>query len=98
MKDTLKIQAIAGAVALTLASGVSVGGEMMGGSTGNMKTPSFSELDANSDGQISQDEAAGSQALQQHWQSADTNGDQKIDRTEFSAFEEQKPGYKTKEY
>jgi len=51
-------------------------------------TVSFATLDANKDGFISQDEAKSDPQLAENFQKADKNSDDKIDESEFSAFEE----------
>jgi len=48
---------------------------------------SFSKLDSNDNGYLSRQEAKQSSDLSDHWSSADSNSDDKIDRAEFSAFE-----------
>jgi hypothetical protein len=47
----------------------------------------FEKLDENRDGVISQIEAQTYKNLRKEWEHADKNGDNKIDRAEFSAFE-----------
>jgi Ca2+-binding EF-hand superfamily protein len=61
----------------------------MGGTTNRPTTslPSFTALDANSDGAISSDEATASATLMGSFGQADTNRDGMIDRAEFSALE-----------
>lgn len=51
-------------------------------------TDRFTALDTDGDGAISAEEAAGNPALQQGWEKADANQDGKLERAEFSAFEE----------
>ncbi len=46
---------------------------------------SFTELDANGDGVISKDEAAGSATLAPLFSDADRNADGKLDKDEFAA-------------
>ncbi len=48
---------------------------------------SFSELDENKDGYISEQEAAGHDALSTNWEQVDGNSDGHLDQAEFSAFE-----------
>lgn len=49
----------------------------------------FTLLDINRDNKLSQDEAMkGSDALMESWEQFDKNQDQRIDRSEFSAFEQ----------
>jgi sporulation protein YlmC with PRC-barrel domain len=48
---------------------------------------SFQELDTNSDGYLSPQEAKSDQQLSDNWKKADQNKDNQIDRSEFSAFE-----------
>jgi len=50
---------------------------------------SFSELDRDDDGVVTQDEAKGSQ-LEQSFQQADQDKDQNISEAEFALFKEQK--------
>ena len=52
------------------------------------ETDHFTALDANGDGAISTEEAAASPMLQEGWAKADANQDGKLERAEFSAFEE----------
>ena len=47
----------------------------------------FSQLDANGDGMLSQDEASVDPVLKDSWANADINQDGQIERAEFSAFE-----------
>jgi hypothetical protein len=56
--------------------------------SGQPGSASFTALDQNSDNHISRDEAQQNQALRDEWQRIDTNNDQRIDRAEFSAFEQ----------
>ena len=48
----------------------------------------FEKLDVNKDGTISREEAANQQQLVESWKKYDTNTDDKIEYSEFSAFEE----------
>ncbi len=50
---------------------------------------SFDELDADSSGYISREEAQTSDPLINNWQSADKDANDQIDQSEFSAFEDQ---------
>lgn len=59
-----------------------------GGATGSTQM-SFQQMDTDSDGYISSQEAASSPGLASQMQSADRNGDGRLDRSEFSAFEMQ---------
>jgi Ca2+-binding EF-hand superfamily protein len=52
-----------------------------------MAAASFSGLDKDKDGYLSRQEADAQGGLTQRWQSMDRNGDDRIDRAEFSAFE-----------
>ena len=47
----------------------------------------FKMLDANQDGYISAEEAGANERLRKQWQSADRDGDNRIDQSEFSALE-----------
>jgi Ca2+-binding EF-hand superfamily protein len=47
----------------------------------------FSALDANSDGNISSEEATANETLYKGWDIADANQDGSVDAAEFSAFE-----------
>jgi len=47
----------------------------------------FNSLDTNHDGYISPQEAKADPKLSEQWDSADANGDGKIEESEFSAFE-----------
>ena len=53
----------------------------------SMPTASFEQLDADQDGYISETEAKVSPTLAMKTEELDQNGDGKLDRTEFSAFE-----------
>ncbi len=56
------------------------------------QTASFSDLDVDGDGIISQDEAQQNDQLAQNWQQYDFDSNQELDRAEFSVFEsEQQP-------
>jgi Ca2+-binding EF-hand superfamily protein len=48
---------------------------------------SFKSLDTNHDGYISPQEAKANSKLSDQWNTADANGDGKIEESEFSAFE-----------
>lgn len=47
---------------------------------------SFSDLDKDGDGQISQQEASGK--LKDNWEQVDADGDGNVDQSEFSVFEQ----------
>lgn len=47
----------------------------------------FSQLDANGDGMLSQEEASVDPVLKDGWANADMNQDGQLERAEFSAFE-----------
>lgn len=47
----------------------------------------FEALDGDGDGYISQTEAQAQKELSEHWKQADQNKDNKLDISEFSAFE-----------
>lgn len=67
----------------------------MGGAAAGMpqaEIASFEELDTNQDGYVSREEAISSEPLVNNWSSADTNADDQLDQSEFSAFEEQQGG------
>jgi hypothetical protein len=49
----------------------------------------FNKLDTNHDGYISKDEARSNKELTEDWKRADRNRDDKLDESEFSAFEEE---------
>ncbi len=51
-------------------------------------TADFDQLDSNGDGYLSQDELQGNQTLASHKDEIDTNSDGRINRSEFSAFEQ----------
>lgn len=55
--------------------------------SGMKRQVSFQELDTNSDGYLSPQEAKSDQQLSDNWKKADQNKDNQIDRSEFSAFE-----------
>lgn len=52
----------------------------------------FSELDQDGDGEISREEARASEELSRAWEQYDADSDDRIDRSEFSAFEEEVKG------
>jgi sporulation protein YlmC with PRC-barrel domain len=55
--------------------------------------PGFAELDEDGNQHLNRQEAAAAPGLIQNWQQADRDGDGRIDRAEFSAFEDQlRPG------
>jgi hypothetical protein len=77
------------ALALALAGPVAAAG-MSGGGTGASGTSgvsSFSDLDKDGNGYLTKQEAAGHSDLVNKWNQVDSNGDDQIDSTEFSAFE-----------
>ena len=49
----------------------------------------FNKLDTNHDGYISKEEASANKELTEDWKRADRNRDDKLDESEFSAFEEE---------
>jgi len=51
-------------------------------------TDRFTALDTDGDGAISAEEASAHPMLQEGWEKADINQDGKLERAEFSAFEE----------
>ncbi|QBQ55688.1 EF-hand domain-containing protein [Nitrosococcus wardiae] len=57
------------------------------GQGSTQQSKSFSELDQNQDGSISEEEAENWHTLGSKFDEADRNSDQTIDRSEFSAFE-----------
>ena len=63
-------------------------GESVSAASGGSDTDSFARLDQDGDGHISRDEVANDQQLRSQWSRADANNDQRIDRAEFSAFEQ----------
>ena len=65
------------------ASGVGAGVEADAGG--------FTQLDSNSDGQLSRDEAQGDPRLSSQWDNLDANRDGNVDESEFSAFEGNAP-------
>ena len=66
------------------------------GTDGQGESAQFQSLDANSDGVISQDEAAGHQGLVDNWKSVDKDESGTIDQSEFSAFEQMQQGEPSK--
>lgn len=54
---------------------------------GVASAPTFSDLDSNRDGYLTEDEARNRIDLLDNWQRADSNQDGQIDRSEFAAFE-----------
>jgi len=60
-----------------------------GSSSGERSKASFTQIDRNNDGHITRQEAMDSEYLRNDWQRADTDQNQRIDRAEFSAFEQQ---------
>ncbi|MCB1675662.1 MAG: hypothetical protein KDI01_05195 [Halioglobus sp.] len=60
------------------------------GSSAAIDKPSFSALDTNNDGYVSEDEAkseADSERLTEKWDTLDTNHDGRLDESEFARFE-----------
>lgn len=51
------------------------------------ETSSFNILDADANGYISAEEAASNQTLSSQWTTLDKDGDNQLDKSEFSAFE-----------
>jgi hypothetical protein len=52
--------------------------------TGQTTLPSFTTLDANGDGSVSQDEAQASAALSAQWSALDANQDGELSSTEYA--------------
>ena len=75
----MKLRYLIAASALLIPFAVSAG------STGNDKV--FKDLDKNSDGVISKEEAANAKQLVADWDTIDTDGSGSIEMTEFSALE-----------
>lgn len=77
--------------ALVIAAGSAGVAYAEGQSTEGQSTESqmFRSLDQNQDGTISKQEAQKDQQLSKNWSQYDTNKDDKIERSEFSAFEAQ---------
>lgn len=63
--------------------------EEIRGMTEEAEIASFSELDKDDSGYISRDEAEDSQRLTEAWDQYDTDDDDRLNRSEFSAFEEE---------
>ena len=80
----IKLSHIALAVALASGATLAVAAEK---TEGQQPAPGFAQLDANSDGYISKDEAAADATLVGEWSKADTNKDGQLDKSEFSALE-----------
>lgn len=55
-------------------------------------TPSFEELDEDGDGYLSESELEGQESLASQKSEMDSDGDDQVSRTEFSAFEQQQDG------
>lgn len=53
--------------------------------------PTFTQLDIDGNGVLSQAEAAGAKGLLDDWKQADRNADDVIERSEFAAFEAMGP-------
>ncbi len=65
-----------------------LGGSSYGNSaTGMSGTANFDNLDQDTDGYLSKDELTSKPAFKEDWANADTDGDGKLDRSEFSKFE-----------
>jgi hypothetical protein len=79
-------------LSLLFASATWAAGQGAMGMGGQGEDAQFQRLDANSDGVISQDEAAGHQGLVDHWKSVDKDESGTIDQSEFSAFEQMQQG------
>ena len=96
MKTFTPMTSAALATLLALAmSGANAAGDSMSGSSmsGERLTPQqeqdFQTLDANSDGQISQDEAKSDPQLAKQFTRVDNNSDNHISKGEFARFEAQ---------
>lgn len=73
-------------------SGAATAGDMMKkGTEADAKTPGFSQLDADSDGYVTQSEMRDNEELTNRWEQLDSNADQRLDPAEFSAFENAQP-------
>lgn len=71
--------------ALAVGSAVSAGGMGSGGTGGHWH--SFNQLDRNSDGRISQQEANADPRLAEHFKRLDSNKNSHLDQGEFAQFE-----------
>lgn len=84
MSKSIIITGLASAL-LILSGAVSAAGGMM--SSDEEDTMTFEGLDTNGDGYISAEEAAYREDLTQNWKRIDTDNDNQLDSSEFSAFE-----------
>jgi hypothetical protein len=62
-----------------------------GSPSSSAQAASFSSLDRNQDGFISESEAQAGEEVSQNFDQIDRNSDDQIDRSEFAAFEQQSP-------
>lgn len=82
------LTAIFSGAALAADTGTTMGGGSYGnGPTGMSGTANFDNLDQDTDGYLSKDELTSKPALKEDWANADTDGNGKLDRSEFSKFE-----------
>lgn len=82
---------------LLFASAIWAAGQGTTGMAEQGASAQFKSLDANSDGVISQDEAAKDPSLVDHWKSVDKDESGTVDQSEFSAFEQMQQGAPTKQ-
>ncbi len=73
-------------------SSVLLAGEDSESSMEEHSQSSMQEMDADGDGQLSQEEVAANPELQKNWDSLDTNQDGNMSESEFSAFQEMESG------
>jgi hypothetical protein len=64
---------------------------LMSAPVGADETPGFNALDANQDGYVSDEEAKNTPELVERWLEIDTNRDNRLDESEFSALEAVQP-------
>lgn len=88
--STAKSESATGMTGRTGSTAMSESASGMTGSTamsGGKSVPSFSELDGDSKGHLTQQDLQDYPELQTHWQKIDVDKNDQIDQSEFSAFE-----------
>lgn len=94
MKTKLAAQGGGLVLALILSGPAMAAGGTQAGATRDIygvSHPSFSQLDIDGNGALSEAESAGTKGLLDYWDQADRNHDDVIERSEFAAFEAMDP-------